>query len=134
MKVVLVSLVTLIICAFIIAGCSTPASTTSVSSPSSPVATKPASAAPTTLAPTTVATTAAPKPQAQYGGILTIINPGTVGTLGFPAESTAGTPNITLPPALEFLTNFDKNMNFLPKLVQSTETEPSGKYITLRLT
>jgi peptide/nickel transport system substrate-binding protein len=125
-KLFLIPLTILLVCAFVVTGCSSPASTTSAPNAPAPSATgapKPGTAAPPTAA-----------AQPQSGGVLKIISRSDLGLIGNP---TKGTANITrtLGPAMDFLLRHDSNWDPIPAsgLAQSWDISPDGTSITFHL-
>jgi len=123
MKRLLVLLVFLLICSFIIVGCS---------SSTTPATTAPG-VAPTTSAAVPVKTT----PQAggpQYGGTLRCIRNMGIANIGAPSDTPATTMTISLlSPVLESLVTNDAQGRILPSLAESIDVAPDGKVITFHL-
>lgn len=143
MKYLMIPVVIVLICAFIITGCSTP-STTPAASPAAtptaktaPVSTQPAAtaAAPATTAkPTVSATASAPSTSAVSGGSLTYIDPTTVGgPLGLPWLNRQQYNGFQL--SLECLIDVNRDGTIMPRLAESWETnaDPNNPSITFHL-
>jgi peptide/nickel transport system substrate-binding protein len=132
MKYLLIPGVIVLICAFIITGCSA-TSTTPATSPAAAPATKVAApttaAAPVTTAPTALATTAKPTAAATTatpisGGTITYIDPTTVGgPLGLPWLNRQNYNGFQL--CLECLVDSDKDGTMVPRLAESWDLSAS---------
>src|ERR1035437_593519 len=120
MKKLLVPLLVLLISAFIVIGCS-----------GSPTTSTPAAKTPASPLVSPVAAVTLP-PMPQSGGILKIITPTSISTMGAPAEGT-GDFNRVAGPVYDRLVNRDKDFHILPMLAQSWDVAPDGKAITLHL-
>ena len=137
MKKLFIALVILVLCAIIITGCATQAPAPQVTPKPSPTTTPapastPAPAPAPTSKPAPAPTPAAPAGPQQYGGVLTILMPSLVTTLGAPWEGGPmwGRGGRT---AMENLITNDDNETIQPWLAESWKIAPDGKSITFYL-
>jgi peptide/nickel transport system substrate-binding protein len=138
LKKLIVPLAILLICAFVITGCSG-----STTTPATPVATPTVAPAitttkPTTAIPTTAATTTAPASATQaasnkYGGILRYANTSSPGTpIGWIPETFGGS-TITIQLVMQFPLKEMSDATLVPWLADSWTEDPTTNSITMKL-
>jgi peptide/nickel transport system substrate-binding protein len=130
MKKLMVPLLVLLVCAFLITGCSSPSSIPSSTAPISssvPAASK----TPTSVAsPSVTSTSSAGTPQ--YGGVLRVIGSSSPSTLGWFAQNGLSA-DTTTPPCIEALLRCDFYNVITPLLAENYSIAPDMKSITLNI-
>ena len=122
MKKLFIPLAILLVCAFILVGCTTSSPTTTAPAPKP--ATPTSAPAPTTPAAGTP----------QYGGSFIYVRNTGIPNIGAPSDTPASTfVRSIVTPVLESIVGRDKEGRFQPYLAETADVTPDGKTLTLKL-